>query len=59
MGMEPREAFFASLPMDEYPNAVRLAPELARMTTETQFDGGVAAIIAGLPARLSPSDESA
>ena len=56
--VERMESFFASLPTAVYPNTVRLAPELARMTTEEQFDGGVAAIIAGLRARLShPSDD--
>jgi AcrR family transcriptional regulator len=54
--VERMESFFASLPTAVYPNTVRLAPELARMTTEEQFDGGVAAIIAGLRARLSPQD---
>ena len=44
------EAFFASLPASEFPHTVRLAPELARMTTEEQFIGGVGAIIAGLRA---------
>jgi hypothetical protein len=50
--VERMESFFASLPTAEYPQHVRLAAGLARMTTEEQFDGGVNAIIAGLQIRL-------
>ncbi len=46
------EAFFTSLPPSEFPYHVRLAPELARITTEDQFDRGVKKIITGIRARL-------
>jgi AcrR family transcriptional regulator len=55
--VERMEGFFASLPAADFPEHVRLAPELARMTTEEQFDSGVAVIIAGLRARLSTPSE--
>jgi AcrR family transcriptional regulator len=58
--VERMEGFFASLPAADFPEHVRLAPELARMTTEAQFDSGVAVIIAGLRARLQsqPGDRT-
>lgn len=55
--VERLESFFASLPVSEFPYHVRLASELARITTEDQFDRGVGTIIAGLRARLSSYPE--
>jgi AcrR family transcriptional regulator len=50
--VERMESFFASLPTTAFPHTVRLASDLARITTEEQFDGGVGAIVAGLRSRL-------
>ena len=51
------EAFFASLPVSDYPHHVRLASEIAHITTEEHFNRGVEAIIRGLRVRLDAYPE--
>jgi TetR/AcrR family transcriptional regulator, tetracycline repressor protein len=46
-------AFFAALPPGEFPHTVQLAPLLARMSTDDQFQFGVRTFIAGLNAQAS------
>ena len=50
--VERLESGFASLPVSEFPYHVRLASDLARITTEDQFDRGVGKVIAGIRARF-------
>jgi TetR/AcrR family transcriptional regulator, tetracycline repressor protein len=47
-------AFFAALPPGEFPHTVELAPLLARISTEDQFEFGVRTFLAGL-ARHDPA----
>jgi AcrR family transcriptional regulator len=47
------EQFFSSLPTTEFPQHVRLAPQLARISTSDQFDTGLQTIVAGLRERLT------
>jgi len=44
-------AFFAALPPGEFPHHVQLAPLLARISTDDQFQFGIRTFIAGLNAR--------
>jgi TetR/AcrR family transcriptional regulator, tetracycline repressor protein len=44
-------AFFAALPAGEFPHTVALAPLLARISTEDQFEFGIATFLAGLEAQ--------
>ena len=46
------EQFFASLPETDFPQHIRLAPHLARISTSDQFDMGLQTIVAGLRKRL-------
>jgi TetR/AcrR family tetracycline transcriptional repressor len=43
--------FFAALPPGEFPHTVRLAPLLARISTDDQFQLGIRTFIAGLKAQ--------
>jgi AcrR family transcriptional regulator len=45
------QGFFAALPPGEFPHTVSLAPLLARISTDDQFEFGVRTFIAGLKAR--------
>jgi hypothetical protein len=40
--------FFAALPPGEFPHTVELAPLLARISTDDQFEAGISIFIAGL-----------
>ena len=44
-------AFFAALPPGEFPHTVQLAAQLARISTEDQFDFGIRTFLAGLQAQ--------
>ena len=44
-------AFFAALPPGEFPHTVDLAPLLARISTEDQFEFGIRTFLAGLEAQ--------
>jgi AcrR family transcriptional regulator len=44
---------FASLPASEYPNLVRLSPDLTSFTTDAQFHDGLLAILDGLESERS------
>ena len=44
-------AFFAALPPGEFPHHVQLAPLLARISTDDQFQFGIRTFLAGLQAR--------
>jgi TetR/AcrR family transcriptional regulator, tetracycline repressor protein len=46
-------AFFAALPPGEFPHTVELAAQLARISTEDQFQFGIRTFIAGLNAQAS------
>jgi TetR/AcrR family transcriptional regulator, tetracycline repressor protein len=46
-------AFFAALPPGEFPHHVQLAPLLARISTEDQFQFGIRTFLAGLNAHAS------
>jgi hypothetical protein len=48
------QAFFAALPPGEFPHTVRLAPLLARISTDDQFQFGVRTFVAGLEAGRPP-----
>jgi TetR/AcrR family transcriptional regulator, tetracycline repressor protein len=54
--MDRMEEFFASLPVAEYPQHVRMAPQLARISTADQFDAGLHMIVSGLQARTARND---
>jgi TetR/AcrR family transcriptional regulator, tetracycline repressor protein len=47
--------FFAALPAGEFPHTVRLAPLLARISTDDQFQLGIHIFIAGLKAQQPKS----
>jgi TetR/AcrR family transcriptional regulator, tetracycline repressor protein len=55
-------AFFAALPLGEFPHTVQLAAQLARISTDDQFQFGIRTFLAGLNAhadeRPQPSQES-
>jgi hypothetical protein len=44
------QGFFAALPPGEFPHTVSLAPLLARISTDDQFQFGIRTFIAGLEA---------
>jgi hypothetical protein len=44
-------AFFAALPPGEFPHHVQLAPLLARISTDDQFQFGIRTFLAGLNAQ--------
>ena len=46
-------AFFAALPPGEFPHTVELAAQLARISTDDQFQFGIRTFIAGLSAQAS------
>jgi TetR/AcrR family tetracycline transcriptional repressor len=46
-------AFFAALPPGEFPHTVELAAQLARISTDDQFQFGIRTFIAGLNAQAS------
>jgi TetR/AcrR family transcriptional regulator, tetracycline repressor protein len=46
-------AFFAALPPGEFPHTVHLAAQLARISTDDQFQFGIRTFIAGLNAQAS------
>jgi TetR/AcrR family tetracycline transcriptional repressor len=46
-------AFFAALPPGEFPHHVELAPLLARISTDDQFQFGIRTFLAGLNAQAS------
>jgi AcrR family transcriptional regulator len=46
-------AFFAALPPGEFPHTVELAAQLARISTEDQFQFGIRTFLAGLNAHAS------
>jgi TetR/AcrR family tetracycline transcriptional repressor len=48
-------AFFAALPPGEFPHHVQLAPLLARISTDDQFQFGIRTFLAGLQAQAGPS----
>ena len=45
------QGFFAALPPGEFPHTVHLAPHLARISTEDQFQFGIRTFLAGLNAQ--------
>ena len=48
-------AFFAALPPGEFPHTVELAAQLARSSTDDQFEFGIRTFLAGLQAQqLTP-----
>jgi TetR/AcrR family tetracycline transcriptional repressor len=52
-------AFFAALPPGEYPHTVELAPLLARISTDDQFQFGIRTFLAGLNAQQPELTHSA
>ena len=44
-------AFFAALPLGEFPHTVELAAQLARISTDDQFQFGIRTFLAGLNAQ--------
>jgi AcrR family transcriptional regulator len=48
-------AYFAALPPGEFPHHVDLAPLLARISTDDQFDFGIHTFLTGLSARQPPT----
>jgi hypothetical protein len=44
-------AFFAALPSGEFPHTVELGAQLARISTDDQFQFGIRTLLAGLVAR--------
>ena len=46
-------AFFAALPLGDFPHHVQLAPLLARISTDDQFQFGIRTFLAGLNAQAS------
>jgi hypothetical protein len=49
-------AFFAALPPGEFPHHVQLAPLLARVSTDDQFQFGIRTFLAGLKAQQPEPD---
>jgi AcrR family transcriptional regulator len=47
------QGFFAALPPGEFPHTVSLAPLLARISTDDQFEFGVRTFVAGLEEQLA------
>jgi TetR/AcrR family transcriptional regulator, tetracycline repressor protein len=52
-------AFFAALPPGEFPHHVQLAPLLARISTDDQFQFGIRTFLAGLQAQQPEHEHSA
>jgi TetR/AcrR family tetracycline transcriptional repressor len=52
-------AFFAALPRGEFPHHVQLAPLLARISTDDQFQFGIRTFLAGLNAQQPEHEHSA
>jgi TetR/AcrR family tetracycline transcriptional repressor len=52
------QAFFAALPPGEFPHTVQLAPQLARISTEDQFQFGIRIFLAGLQAQYPTPEHS-
>ncbi len=52
-------AFFAALPPGEFPHHVQLAPLLARISTDDQFQFGIRTFLAGLNAQQPECEHSA
>jgi AcrR family transcriptional regulator len=52
-------AFFAALPPGEFPHTVELAAQLARISTDDQFDFGIRTFLAGLAAQQPELKHSA
>jgi hypothetical protein len=52
-------AFFAALPPGEFPHHVELAPLLARISTDDQFQFGIRTFLAGLNAQQPERKRSA
>jgi TetR/AcrR family transcriptional regulator, tetracycline repressor protein len=50
--------FFAALPPGEFPHTVQLAPLLARISTDDQFQFGIGIFLAGLQAQQPTPDHS-
>jgi Tetracyclin repressor-like, C-terminal domain len=46
-------AFFAALPSGEFPHTVQLAAQLARISTDDQFEFGIRTFLEGLNAQAS------
>jgi TetR/AcrR family transcriptional regulator, tetracycline repressor protein len=51
-------AFFAALPAGEFPHHVQLAPLLARISTEDQFQFGIRTFLAGLNAQQPEREQT-
>ena len=51
-------AFFAALPPGEFPHTVELAPLLARISTDDQFQFGIRTFLAGLQAQQPEREHS-
>jgi AcrR family transcriptional regulator len=51
-------AFFAALPTGEFPHHVQLAPLLARISTDDQFQFGIRTFLAGLQAQQAEREHS-
>ena len=51
-------AFFAALPPGEFPHHVQLAPLLARISTEDQFQFGIRTFLAGLNAQQPQREQT-
>jgi TetR/AcrR family transcriptional regulator, tetracycline repressor protein len=52
-------AFFAALPPGEFPHTVELAAQLARISTDDQFEFGIRTFLAGLNAQPPEREHSA
>jgi TetR/AcrR family transcriptional regulator, tetracycline repressor protein len=52
-------AFFAALPPGEFPHTVQLAAQLARISTDDQFQFGIRTFLAGLNAQQPEREHSA
>jgi TetR/AcrR family tetracycline transcriptional repressor len=52
-------AFFAALPPGEFPHTVQLAAQLARISTDDQFQFGIRTFLAGLNAQQPKREHSA
>jgi TetR/AcrR family transcriptional regulator, tetracycline repressor protein len=51
-------AFFAALPPGEFPHTVELAPLLARISTDNQFEFGIRTFLAGLQAQQPEREQT-
>jgi AcrR family transcriptional regulator len=51
-------AFFAALPPGEFPHTVQLAPQLARTSTDDQFQFGIRTFLAGLNAQQPQREQT-